>query len=573
MSLLKNILVGIQGWNNSVRYPQINAVAGDNYIYGTPASDYVVTGNISTSKQATLNIETGEGIDWVDVKGALQSYGDTTIDLGEYSSRVDIAAGMYAITGSNTINAGLGSDTITVSYKMESWGVNSIDAGDGNNFLSFGEVASRGPSGVNSVQAGVGNDTVRVLGNLVSEGENSINVGDGNNTLYFYRNVEANGGLNIIEAGLGSDSLTIGGSLIAQNQGSNEIYLGDGLNDFCLNGVLAAVGGTNVINSGNGPDEMIFNLGIQAQYGGLNYIDAGDGDNDVIVRRTVNADNAENEIVAGMGNDDMTFYGGLTAGYRGANTIDAGDGQNEITVINGLDAAGGVNSIFAGAGADQVCVNGFVKASGGGENLISTGDGNDVIQVIGQVGMGALTIDGGDGHDVLTLSANNSAWFNNNYQAWLTQYAFTDGLDSMGIEAIDVDLGSTAYLHQLSWLSTVTTGTDISVQLNLDNAGSRFNLGNLFMGRADDIFDTINLSGDYRNSLTIAGSLDRNYMSADELTVLGNVGDSVYLTRDWGATGRITDADSGHTFDVYTNYLSHEQLMLQAEISVITLNV
>ena len=71
--------------------------------------------------------------------------------------------------------------------------------------------------------------------------------------------------------------------------------------------------------------------------------------------------------------------------------------------------------------ADFISLKGDVAAIYGGRNSISTGAGNDHVVLDGAVNTGGLTLEMGEGYDVLTLKATDYNDFKDKYGAWLLE--------------------------------------------------------------------------------------------------------------------------------------------------------
>lgn len=116
-----------------------------------------------------------------------------------------------------------------------------------------------------------------------------------------------------------------------------------------------------------------------------------------------------------------------------------------IEAING----GHVQIVSRGDSGDYVEINGGIVTDGTGHVTITTGGGDDVVKLNGVVDIGppnGLNIDGGDGYNLLILSAPDHDTFMQYYKAWFESGAIDNNIHNFNeIILQGVDMGSDAY--------------------------------------------------------------------------------------------------------------------------------
>ncbi len=235
-------------------------------------------------------------------------------------------------TGSGTVVAGAGSNTIDIPTSVAGGWLISTGNGD-DNILALG----------------TGNDTINAAG-----GHNAIMLGTGNDI------VESTGGDDTVDAGSGSETITaigtgsdlvFGGSstlLFVATGGSATIFGGTGSDTF-LGGP-----GRAVVHGGTGGNNFLFGgTGAVTLFGG------GNGDQLIAANSS-----AAQALHAGAGNE--TLFGGFSRGpdtffgSAGNASITAGSGTNLFVFTDGQ--AGGTASIQGfTSGRDQIDLVGYGK--------------------------------------------------------------------------------------------------------------------------------------------------------------------------------------------------------------------
>lgn len=144
-----------------------------------------------------------------------------------------------------------------------------------------------------------------------------------------------------------------------------------------------------------------------------------------------------------------------------------------IEAING----GHVQIVSRGDSGDYVEINGGIVTDGTGSVTITTGGGDDVVKLNGAVDIGSpngLNIDGGDGYNLLILSAPDHDTFMQYYKAWFESGAIDNNIHNFNeIILQGVDMGSDAYNLILSSVGShdiavrvIEEGTNLDMVVN-----------------------------------------------------------------------------------------------------------
>ncbi len=163
----------------------------------------------------------------------------------------------------------------------------------------------------------------------------------------------------------------------------------------------------------------------------------------------------------------------------------------------------GKNLITGSSSADFVSLTGSVKAEAGGSNKITTGAGDDRILLNGHIDKGGLSIEAGDGYDILTLRAANLAEFKLLYGAWLQDLSDKGLITSMSIERVQAlitagnETGVQEYLEGFFGTGLVELAFDHSADLvtTQDYAETVF----------AELADLAGTAGDHEYNLNSAG--------------------------------------------------------------------
>jgi Ca2+-binding RTX toxin-like protein len=238
------------------------------------------------------------------------------------------------------------------------------------------------------VYGGAGNDQIRIEGSVTipaelfgEAGNDTLTAGAGNDTLHGGDDNDelvattgddmlfGDGGNDLLRAGDGNDSLFggEGDDDLRASKGNDELH-GDAGNDTLRGGQ-----GNDTLFGGDGNDDLRSGQG----HGVLH----GDGGHD-----TLRGGNGNDSLFGGDGNDELRGGGGndlLDGGYGFFDTLEGGDGNDTL-----------------------VDPNGAVDVRGGGD-----ADSISLVFAAPPVGvtLPAVTVDGGAGHDAVTIVSANSA--------------------------------------------------------------------------------------------------------------------------------------------------------------------
>ncbi|MFN6466046.1 MAG: beta strand repeat-containing protein [Nostoc sp. DedVER02] len=403
VTFLNDLDNNITGFDNS--NDVINGQGGDDIIDGLSGNDLLRggagndtlnggAGNDTLNGDADNNIlNGGAGNDSLNASG---STGDNLLLGGNDNDFLDISGfvryNYEAPTtpdsrslGNNTLNGGIGDDTLSASGSK---GDNLLSGGDGNDFLdisggyfydsSYYYSDSRS-LGNNTLNGGAGNDSLSGAG---STGDNLLSGGDGNdyldisssNSYYNYSYSDSRpSGKNTLEGGAGDDILRFSSS-----KGDNLLSGGDGNDSFNLvidspdTDLLDLV--TQTVDGGNG-DDSLFAFYNETTGGITSTFNATTNTGSITVGLyQVNYNNIEQLRILGTSYDDNIV------GSNGNDTLTGGGGNDSLTGGDGTDIFdlyynydGGVDSIY-----DFNATNELIQVSalgfGGGLSIGSLSD-------------------------------------------------------------------------------------------------------------------------------------------------------------------------------------------------------
>ncbi len=309
--------------------------------------------------------------------------GDDLLGGGEGNDELRGGAGADVLTGgagddrlsggfgADGFDGGDGFDTIDYAFSLDDWTVD-LAAGEAAILSGGAPVLEESFSNIEAVVGGAGRDTLigdsqanRIEG---SEGNDLLGGGDGND-VFVYRGSEA--GLDQVDGGSGTDRVEAAedGAVIGLASLQNvEQISGNGHSGVMLTGTDLA--------------ETIDLAPVEVSGISLIYMAAG---NDLLIGAA-----GSDTVDLGLGDDVFRI-----SGDQGADAVAGGDGTDRVE-------AGADNSVIrlsSLAGVEQLAGAGFADVSVGGTSL------GDVLNFVNVTLTGIVRIDGGDGNDTLTGSA------------------------------------------------------------------------------------------------------------------------------------------------------------------------
>jgi Ca2+-binding RTX toxin-like protein len=481
--------------------------------------------------------------------------GNNTLDArAEVASTILGGAGNDIIltsSGSDSLAGGAGDDTLISGEGNDTLfeigvgvGIDSIDGGGGNDFLSIDNATEIVSTTINYSNAtgsilgggksGTAFQNIELISLLSGSGEDSIFIGSA-----LLSTIVGGGGNDSITAGAGSDSL-----------------LGDAGNDS-----LSSAAGNDTLSGGNGNDNLNGGQGADLLTGGLgNDIYSVDNLGDVVSELlnsgtdTVNSsisyslgDNIENLTLTGTANRNSigNELNNNLVGNSGNNNLNGGEGNDSLLGGNGNDTLNGNNgtdtAIF-GAANNTVDLNlSTTQATAEGSDLLisienlSGGSGNDTLtgNTINNL------IDGGDGDDSVTGDLGEDTLIGSAGNDKLVDGTGNDSLlggtgkDSL-TGGVDFDTFTfTALNHSL--LASFDVITDYSSGEQID-APSTITAATLTSSAGN----ATSLSGTAISSILTSGVFSANSVRA--FTVTGN--DGIYIAFNNGTAGFNAATDS-----------------------------
>ena len=378
------------------------------------ADDTAVSGNSIVDSNQTNAFES---VSFANPTGSL------TVNAGAGNNTISMSPLDAAFSGATTIavNGQDGNDTVNASTFDRAFTLNG-DTGD--DVLNGGTAADTisGGLGADTVDGGAGADTIR--GNDASNPDDnaadSLTGGAGAD------NIQGEGGDDFIDGGSEDDVLSGGDGNDAVNGGSGADNIDGGVGDDALNGdagndTITGLAGMDVIDGGAGDDDV--------SGGDDNDMVDGGADNDMVSGGT-----GDDVVGGGTGNDDVQGNDGsdTLSGGGGVDNLDGGAGpgtdqvsetavadqditltDTTIEVDSQTTTHANIDEFILIGGAlsnviDASAYSGSVQASGndgndtligsGGNDLLSGDAGNDV--VMGNDGNDSIT--GGGGIDNLS---------------------------------------------------------------------------------------------------------------------------------------------------------------------------
>ncbi|WP_294190485.1 M10 family metallopeptidase C-terminal domain-containing protein, partial [uncultured Sphingomonas sp.] len=404
-----------------------NAVAGQvDSLYGYGGNDSILVTRATTAVATTINMDGGDGDDFLELRGGTLSAALTTNPAGLSSP-----SNNYAVLGATsndrnldtvTVEGGAGNDRIILTGVASA----TINAGSGDDTIS---ISMRGASNVNNyvLTLGTGSDTIQL--GVGSNAANSVDVaatartnrvtdfqvGAGGDrfemTDFLNRglingytansNPFASGHVRLVQSG--TDMLvqvdrdgagTTNGfvtifTLANTYTGGFTAFNFDGfigaltLSGFATDETLTGATGNDTLSGNDGNDTLI---GLA----GNDTLDGGNGD-DLLL-----GGSGTNTLTGGAGSDTVS-YSDSVAGV----TVSLADTGAQVTGVS-TDTITGVENLVGSAFADTLTGDaGANRLDGGaGDDTLSGGDGDDVL--VG--GAGDDTLLGGSGIDTADYS-------------------------------------------------------------------------------------------------------------------------------------------------------------------------
>lgn len=302
-----------------------------------------------------------------------------------------------------------------------------------------------------------------------------------------------------------------------------------------------------------------------------------------IKENIITADNVTIEATTGA---NSTAYGMYSK--FGTNTIQGSTTSNgiEVRIITaaGLggkayamyaNGAGGVNQVLGTEKDDFVSIKGEIKAEFGGQNIIRTGAGDDRVVLDGAVNGGGLTLEMGEGYDILTLKAATFGEFKARYETWLKALMAT----GHGIEAIEVMYNETWSAQDKADLQNffndpAFVGMPVLYPESLHTGTEvHSDMGNVFH---EGSFDGT-LAGDGHSSHTFASTQDdvvrvTGDVSHTDLTFAGGGHDTLHVAGSLIDAHVTTESAYTGTLHVEAGALENAQLNLLGGTNAVTLH-
>ncbi|WMS44699.1 M10 family metallopeptidase C-terminal domain-containing protein [Acuticoccus sp. MNP-M23] len=394
----------------------LDATGTDNVIsFGNVVTESMITYALAGNNEDLLiTVSGGSGASQQDGTILITGYATAQAAGGGFGSMVWTAGG----GGSVDLTAGLSAPPVVTPPVVPP----STEPIIGTN----GSTRVNGTSGGDMIDARGGNDRTQGF--------------DGDDTILGGR------GHDLVEGGSGADSI--------DGQADNDSLYGDAGNDTIEGGA-----GRDKLYGGADDDSLTGATGKDMMY--------GDDGNDI--------------LDGGAHNDKL--YGGI-----GDDSLIGGDG-NDL-----LDGGDGADTLMGGSGSDRLLGGGGNDSMDGGQHadLLDGGDGDDVLlggigrdadRLYGSAGSdtldgarGADKLDGGVGDDVLTGGADGDifdfvgAFGNDTISDFedTTEIRY-DGLDRIDLTAFRAITGS---ILNMSDLLLTTSGSDVLIELDLDNDGN-----------------------------------------------------------------------------------------------------
>ena len=382
--------------------------------------------------------------------------------------------------------------TIGKNLTVTNYGRMFVDLAGGNDaFKIGGNITASNNAGISleiSDEAFDGKPSIGSFtsGNIIASGDSNINIDiTADKSLLSMGNLYADNGSYIgIDAGSWSYELTnnttINGNIEAVNDGGISLDFSS-ITTLEVKGLISSKSyedlGTShpeiTIQTYRSNDTLKFDGGFSL-VGGNADVKSGAGNDNIIVGRDISLqDNGKGGV------SSLSFQ--------------LEDGDDKFTLNGNISNTGGNLKINAGSGNDTILIKGNVSSALNCNNVIDCGEGNDIVTLNGHIDAGALTIDGGDGNDMLVLTAANNNAFISNYKDWLSDLSSSGSLATSNIETIRLDVRG-LQTSNLGWLTDIinkanSDGAHIAVT---DRTGHQLVNPSAYLAQGNDTHNPIN---------------------------------------------------------------------------------
>lgn len=300
--------------------------------------------------------------------------------------------GLVGGAGNDVLEGGVGNDLLVGDANgalSPADGADTLDGGAGNDALigGLGDDVLRGGSGEDVLVQGVGTGVAGTGLTAIFNndgGNDTLDGGDGTDLAYFFYAGRAGGVSLSIANSAALNTITVGGVAAGSVTSVERIIFRGGL-------------GGDVITGNFNADTLIGNEGDDILNGAVG--------NDSL------QGNAGNDtLIGGEGLDTITFAAataGITLDLRVASAQNTGEGNDTVSGVEYLIGSG-FSDVFRGDNEFNIFFDfgNNVTGSGGNDQFYGNG-GNDILTVTRLTGAAAntITLDGGDGIDVLVLNS------------------------------------------------------------------------------------------------------------------------------------------------------------------------
>ncbi|MBR5913790.1 MAG: VWA domain-containing protein [Selenomonadaceae bacterium] len=457
----------------------INAIK-NNVIINAGDGDNVLSGEGSNT------ITSGKGNDTI--SSSFTTSGSTFINAGDGDNSIQAAtAGLSpssTVVSNATINAGSGSDTVSIVYFYNS----EINTGGGDDYIGAYSNSNL------TINASTGNDNITLKPIIFADTEAPTTLeardfilyseGDGADTIYGY---SANDTIKIDSTS--TPSTVASGNDIIINIGDGSIRLVNAT-DTAITAINSSGDIINFSEGGNTPTIPPVDTDTTVTSGwatifaseGLTVID----NNNNVANGTDNAetiqagtiDNTVRAVYGNGGNDTVSISGSVNGIEFSSVTLEGGEGDDSINIYGGVD---GIHpstvSIGSGIGNDTVSIYGGNEGIHGGTAgmtdrssvSIDVGDGDDKIIIHADndkgIDISQVTITGGIGNDLISIYGGNYG---------------IGGQEGYGGSTVSIDGGEgadTIYISSIDTLSgvSIVAGSGDNINVGSGNANYLFN--------------------------------------------------------------------------------------------------